>query len=114
MLGIGVEFAVFIHAVLSGIVVTCVYLSLRVLRRIVPHALWAVNLEDMVYWLGTALYLFVQIYHTSDGVIRWYCALGIVLGACAIRFLLFLAQKIAKKMYVFILKKSGKSVAKSK
>lgn len=114
MLGIGVEFAVFIHTVLSGVVVTCVYLSLRVLRRIVPHALWAVNVEDSAYWLGTALYLFVQIYHTSDGVIRWYCALGIVLGVLLTRFLLFLVIKIAKKMYVFISKKSGKSVAKTK
>ena len=113
MLDIGMEMRIFIHAVLTGIFAVSVYLSLRVIRRLVRHALWAVNLEDVIYWISMALYLFVQICHTSDGVIRWCFVLGVVLGAFLMIFFVFLARKIEQKIYVFTRKKSGKSVDKS-
>lgn len=108
MLGIGEEFAVFIHAILTGIFVTAVYFSLRMLRRIFSHALWIINLEDAVFWGFTAIYMFVQIYHTSDGNIRWYFVLGVVFGSLILKFFLFFARKIGQKMYIFIQKKMGK------
>ena len=113
MLGIEIEFAVFIHAILTGVLVVSVYLSLRVIRRIIGHALWMINLEDALYWIFTAIYLFVQIYHTSDGDIRWYFVLGVVIGAFLMRILAFLAKKIDLKMYTFLRKKFGKSIDKN-
>lgn len=113
MLGIEIEFAVFIHAILNGIFVVSVYLSLRVIRRLISHALWVINLEDALYWISTALYLFVQIYHTSDGIVRWYFVLGVVFGAILMRILALAAKKIDLKMYTFLHKKSGKSVDKN-
>lgn len=113
MLGIEIEFAVFVHAILTGIFVVSVYLSLRVIRRLIGHALWVINLEDAFYWTAMALYLFVQIYHTSDGIVRWYFVLGVVFGAIFMRFLALIARKIDFKMYTFIRKKSGKSVDKN-
>lgn len=113
MLGIGAEMKIFVHAVLTGIFMAAVYLSLRVLRRLLAHALWAVNIEDMLYWIFISLYLFVQIYHTSDGIIRWYFALGVVVGVAFMFFFAFLARKIDQKIYVLTRKKTGKSVEKS-
>lgn len=113
MLGIETEFAVFIHAVLNGIFVTSVYLSLRVLRRLAGHALWVIQLEDGAYWVFTALYLFVQVYHTSDGSVRWYFVLGVVFGMILMRSLMQLAKKVDQKIYIFIRKKFGKSIDKS-
>lgn len=113
MLGIETEFAVFVHAVLNGILVTAVYLSLRAFRRLVRHALWAVQTEDGIFWIFTALYLFVQVYHTSDGTVRWYFALGVVVGMVLMKILLLFAKKADQKIYIFIKKKFGKTIDKS-
>lgn len=112
MSGIGTEMEIFVHAVLTGIFAASVYLSLRVIRRLVSHALWVLNLEDAVYWIFTSLYLFVQIYHTSDGVIRWPFVLGVVVGVVIMLVLGHFAQKIEQKIYDLKQKKEGKSVEK--
>lgn len=112
MSGIGTETRIFLDAVLAGIFVVSVYLSLRVVRRLVKHSLWVLNFEDMVYWIAMSIYLFVQIYYTSDGMLRWYFALGVVCGALLMLFLAFLLRKIEQKIYVLTRKKNGKSVDK--
>ena len=67
MSGIGTEIRVFCYAILTGVLIVAVYLWIRVLRRLVAHRLWLINLEDACYWAGISVYTFVQIYHTSDG-----------------------------------------------
>ena len=69
MSGIGTEIRVFCYAILTGVLIVAVYLWIRVLRRLVAHRLWLINLEDACYWAGISVYTFVQIYHTSDGVL---------------------------------------------
>lgn len=114
MPGIGGEAGIFLQAMLAGIAVTGVYECLRVLRRIVKHGLFAITIEDFLFWLGTALYLFVQIYYTSNGSIRWFFVLGVVFGmvffSCAVQFV----KKIWRKLYGKFHKKSKKSIDKSK
>lgn len=105
MHGIGKEFAVFLHAGLTGILVVAVYLSLRVLRRLINHALWVINIEDAVFWVLTSVYMFVQIYYTSAGLVRWYFVLGVVVGLILMKILATLAEKIYKKMCDFTRKK---------
>jgi len=80
MLGIGTEFGFFIHAALSGVIVVTVYSCIRVFRRLIRHNLLAVTFEDLVFWLATAVYLFMQLYQTSDGSIRWFFVLGVTAG----------------------------------
>jgi len=80
MLGIGTEFGFFIHAALSGIIVTAVYACIRVIRRLIKHNLIVIAVEDFLFWAGTAVYLFVQMYQTSDGSIRWFFVLGVMFG----------------------------------
>ena len=72
MSGIGTEIRVFCYAILTGVLIVAVYLWIRVLRRLVAHRLWLINLEDACYWAGISVYTFVQIYHTrcSAGVYR--------------------------------------------
>lgn len=105
MSGIGKEFAVFLHAGLTGMLVVAVYLSLRVTRRLIPHALWAVNLEDALFWVLTSVYMFVQIYYTSAGLVRWYFVLGVVVGIVLMRIFVAVSLKIYKKMCDFTRKK---------
>lgn len=109
---IGRELRSFLHADLTGIFVSSVYLWLRIFRRIIGHRLWLINLEDVLYWIGIALYVFVQIYHTSEGIIRWYFALGVGAGVCQMAFFYFGIRKIYRKREKY--KKTGKSIDKSR
>ena len=99
MPGIKEEMMVFLVAVLSGAIVCLVYQCIRCFRRIVAHRLAAIGAEDMVFWIGSAVYMFVQIYHTSDGSIRWYFLLGVVLGVILMSVFLNGAGKLIKKIY---------------
>lgn len=99
MTGILEEFTIFILAILSGMIVRMVYGCISCFRKIVKHNRIVMEIEDFFFWMGTALYIFVQIYHTSDGSIRWYSVLGIVAGAVFSSCLLKKVEKCGKKMY---------------
>lgn len=99
MPGIHEEMMVFLIAVVSGAIVRLVYQCIRCFRRIVVHDLAAVSVEDMIFWLGSAVYMFVQIYHTSDGSIRWYFVLGVALGTIFMTVFLRGVQNLSEKIY---------------
>lgn len=104
MSGIEAEGMAFVQAVLAGMIVYSSYTCIRKFRRIIKHNLTAIAIEDMAFWLGTAIYLFVQIYYTSDGSIRWFFALGVVIGAG----LAVLSANIFIKMHKKIVHKKKK------
>lgn len=99
MPGIREETMIFVLAAMSGLIVRLAYRCISCFRQIVRHNLVVMGIEDLAYWLGSAIYLFVQIYHTSDGVIRWYFVLGVVLGAVLMTFFLQKFEKVSKKIY---------------
>lgn len=98
MLGLEKELGIFVHAVVSGIVVYGTYTFIRIIRRLVKHNLLSISIEDFLFWVGTSFYLFIQIYNTSDGSVRWYLILGIVVGMAALSFAIFLAKKMCRKV----------------
>lgn len=112
MPGIREEMVVFLVAVVSGAVVRLTYQCIRCFRRIVAHRLAAIGAEDMIFWMGSAVYMFVQIYHTSDGSVRWYFVLGIVLGAVVSSIILWKIEKTRKKIYERKRNKSSEKLAK--
>lgn len=91
------EVLIFFQAILAGMIVRFTYRGLHCLREIVRHSLFMIEAEDILFWIATAFYLFVQIYHTSDGSIRWYFVLGIVLGAAVSSGFIWWIEKRAKK-----------------
>ena len=74
------ELIIFLVSVVPGIMLRLVYRSIGIFRQLVEHSLIFIGAEDLIFWIGAALYVFVQIYHTSDGSIRWYFILGLVFG----------------------------------
>lgn len=74
------EIVIFLVSVVTGIMLRLVYRSISIFRQLVEHSLFIIGIEDMIFWLGAAIYVFVQIYHTSDGAIRWYFILCLVFG----------------------------------
>lgn len=93
------EIAVFLLAVTAGGVARLSYHCIVCFREIVRHSLLVMGIEDILYWIGAAVYFFVQIYHTSDGVIRWYFILGVVLGAIFASVFFGWMKKLHKKIY---------------
>ena len=93
-MGIERELSVFLQAALAGNLIYLVYLVLRIFRRIIKHNLFWVSLEDILYWIGAAIYLFIQIYKTSSGAIRWYFVVGVLCGGI---FTHVIISKILKK-----------------
>lgn len=102
MQGIEKEIIVFAAALLSGASVRLTYRCLEIFREIVKHSLLVINIEDMVFWIGAAVYLFIQIYQTNSGSIRWHFILGVVVGAI---FMSFFVKKAEKFWGLFLHKK---------
>jgi len=80
MIGIANELSIFVSACLSGNLICLIYYVLRVFRRLVKHSLVWVSIEDFVFWVGAAIYLFMEMYRTCAGSIRWYFVLGVLVG----------------------------------
>lgn len=80
------ETAVFLLSVLHGICMTFLYDLLRALRRAFVHGLVLLSLEDFLFWIVAAFCTFCLAFLKTDGVIRGYVAVGIVLGAILYHF----------------------------
>lgn len=72
----------FLAAVLLGAVAAFVYDLLRVRRRFRKQTLFAVSLQDFLFWFALGLAGFCLIYRYNAGTLRLFAFLGICLGAC--------------------------------
>lgn len=75
------EAMVFLQAVLHGVFLTLLYDLFRILRRIVRHCPAVVSAEDLLYWMTAGAFTFLFALKRTDGIVRGYTALGIVLGS---------------------------------
>ena len=94
ILGIEKELSVFLQAVLAGNLVYLSYLAIRIFRRILKHNLFWISVEDAIFWIAAGFYLFLKIYQTSNGTIRWYFVLGVLTGGILTHYII---SKITKK-----------------
>lgn len=106
MLGIGDEISIFLQALLAGNIVLLVYTCIRVFRRLIKHDLFFVSLEDFFFWVWAGLYLFVKIYDTSDGSIRWFFTIGVVVGGVCSFFVLHFLSEMGKNCLPGFVKKT--------
>ena len=97
-MGLRKELFIFLVAILSGAIVRLIYRCISCMRSVIHHVHWVIELEDLIYWIGTAIFLFVQIYYTSSGSIRWYFILGIGIGVAAISLFLVVLDKLCRKI----------------
>lgn len=104
ILGIGKEAVIVLYAALSGIVVFLSYQMLYLFRRLVRHHTVVIGAEDLLYWILVSVYLFRQMYRAIYGEVRWFFAVGIVLGC----LLSWAGKKMSKKIW----KKCQKSLEK--
>ena len=74
------EGAFWLDCVLLGIAMALVYDSLRVFRRVVPHAGFWISLEDLLYWAFVSFRFFGLLYSENNGSLRWFSVAGAFLG----------------------------------
>jgi hypothetical protein len=75
------EFLTFGRACLLGALMAAGYDGIRLLRRIIPHRITGISMEDVLYWLLSGIAVFLLMYRETDGCIRGYIFGGILLGA---------------------------------
>lgn len=97
MIGIANELSIFVSACLSGNLLCLIYYVLRVVRRLVKHSLVWVSVEDFLFWIGAAIYLFMEMFRTCGGSIRWYFVLGVLAGGIATVFIIRKIKKTVDK-----------------
>ena len=59
-MGITKELFIFLSAILSGAIVRLVYRCISCLRNVIHHTHWIIELEDLAYWVGTAIFLWLS------------------------------------------------------
>lgn len=68
------------YATALGIGIAVVYDGLRILRRVIPHRRIFVSLEDLAFWFFCSAEVFLLMYRSSNGTLRWFAVLGAVAG----------------------------------
>ena len=63
-----------------GIIIYIVYDTIRIFRRCVPHGIFWISVEDLLYWIGVSISFFLLQFHINDGVFRWYSIIGAMFG----------------------------------
>ena len=79
----GRELILFVNSVWYGSFLFFLYDCLRILRRTVPHTEAVIAVEDLLYWMGAAFFLFSVFFRENSGILRGYLFVGAGVGALA-------------------------------
>lgn len=63
-----------------GVIITFVYDFILIARRVVRHSLFAVSLEDFLFWVACAIAVFYMLYEENNGILRWFAVMGAAIG----------------------------------
>lgn len=74
------EWSLLLQAIMLGVKLTFVYDGIRIFRILVKHKNIASSIEDVFFWMYSAVIIFEMQLEQSDGVLRGFCILGMLLG----------------------------------
>lgn len=77
------ELQLFGVCILLGMSIAFTYDLFRVFRLLIKHRDLFVDLEDLLFWLGTAWFVFRTLFFYNQGALRGYAFLGMFLGMIA-------------------------------
>ena len=89
-------------SLIMGMILLLVYDLIRIFRRLIPHGTLWVGMEDMLFWIASALVLFAMLYRENSGYIRGFAIGGVLVGMLIYNVLL---SRLVVKASVFVLKK---------
>lgn len=70
----------FLLLAFAGMAAGLVYDMVRVLRRFIRHSLFAIQAEDLIYWLVFTLCIMLIMLKENNGVLRFFSAVAPILG----------------------------------
>lgn len=82
----GRELVLFMNSLWYGAVLWMIYDCLRILRKVFPHSSAVTGMEDLLFWIGSSLFLFSEFFRENAGVLRGYLFTGVAAGALAWHF----------------------------
>ena len=72
-----------IHAMELGIFLAFTYDLFRLFRRVVPHGIFWISVEDLIFWCFCAAEVFLFLQRENHGVLRWFAVLAAAGGIWA-------------------------------
>ena len=111
--GLEIELALLGRAFFAGVILSVLYDAIRVIRRILPHGIIWISMEDFLYGIVAGSWLFLKVCQVNDGIIRFYMILGISAGVLLYRVSLgrLLMRSLTK--WIVCARKRLKRVAKA-
>lgn len=79
----GKELILFMKSLWYGALLLMVYDCLRILRRVFRHSNGVVAFEDLLFWIGSGLFLFSRFFRENSGILRTYMFVGAAAGILA-------------------------------
>jgi len=84
---IAVQGRLFLMALFWGMIIAAEYDCIRIFRRVVIHKkLWTTSAEDIIYWLIVGIEVFCLLYENSNGVVRGFLIVAMLVGAVIYRY----------------------------
>lgn len=87
------EVRLFANSVVLGAALTFAYDGLRILRNVFKHSIFWISVEDFIYWVAAAVFIFLSLHKENNGVLRWFIVAGAMIG-------MLLYQGSISKFYV--------------
>ena len=108
------EAEIFLKSILVGVFLCAVYDCFRIIRRVVKKGTIIIGIEDIVFFIFSAVMIFTFMYKMNGGVIRLYIFVGIFIGGYIYeegigKFVVKYISKILKKS-IEVLKKCFKPI----
>lgn len=86
----------------TGVILMLVYDLLRIARKLIPHGIFLISLEDVLFWMSSAVVIFAMLFRENDGCLRAFSIGGVAFGM--ILYALTLSRYVVKGT-VFVLEK---------
>lgn len=69
-----------LYSFLMGIVLSAAYDLFRIIRKILPHSIFMISFEDILFWIFCGLTIFGMLHALNNGTYRWFSILGTGVG----------------------------------
>lgn len=80
ILSLSTQASIFLITIAIGIIIGLIYDVFRIIRKIIKHNNFLVNLEDIVFWIISTFVCFYILLHNNNLEFRFYLLLGIFIG----------------------------------
>ncbi|MBQ1193448.1 MAG: spore cortex biosynthesis protein YabQ [Lachnospiraceae bacterium] len=71
----------FLLAMCAGMFLSAVYDVIIIFRNVIKHNSFWLNVEDFLYWNFVGIFLYIVIFISNDGILRWFIIASAFLGA---------------------------------